>query len=98
MLLSDDALAKVVNYLELHEKATDYLIEAAFLPCPFCGTTDIKTDIYAYRDMCIISCNTCGCNGPIRDNSDDARVAWNSRIKVRNDLQLSPMVAPGSNP
>ena len=58
--------------------------EDDYLPCPFCGTTDTKIDIYAYRGMCIIACNTCGCNGPLRDNSDDARVAWNDRVSKRN--------------
>ncbi|WP_366125143.1 Lar family restriction alleviation protein [Acetobacter lambici] len=49
-------------------------------PCPFCAGTDVheETSFPFY-----VHCASCRTDGPMHDNADAARDAWNTRKEVQ---------------
>ena len=53
--------------------------EMAFLPCPFCGSTNI--DIITTRaNMSYCCCLQCGARGPEAKGNNSPKMAWNTRV------------------
>lgn len=50
-------------------------------PCPFCASTDVheETSFPFY-----VHCASCRTDGPMHDNADAARDAWNTRKEVQS--------------
>lgn len=55
--------------------------KTAYLPCPFCGGTDLFLPIVSTRRQ--IECAKCGAEGPITDHAgtEVATARWNDRVE-----------------
>ncbi len=59
-------------------------------PCPFCGSTKLKTDSICWQEVWMVECmeGECGTEGPLRRSEADAQAAWNIRKKTANSSQM----------
>ncbi|MBN8654821.1 MAG: Lar family restriction alleviation protein [Anaerolineae bacterium] len=62
------------------------------LPCPFCGSENLETDVdylaleYGGPKVYSVMCVDCGCCGPETNEENGAKQGWNSRLTKRTDL------------
>lgn len=54
-----------------------------YLPCPFCGNSNIEIQSvgnWACTAMAVV-CHKCGMEGPVSEDPEIAEALWNKRVK-----------------
>jgi Lar family restriction alleviation protein len=62
---------------------------AELLPCPFCGSIDLRYDRYWCCDFqgFYVRCLKCDVSGTPKGTKRSARKAWNTRTETKNDFK-----------
>ena len=69
-----------------HEAAKRLTEAGVLLPCPGCGGDNL-VERYVCGDN-FMDCKTCGWTGPMKDSSEEARLAWNTRAPILSEREM----------
>ena len=68
------------------------MTDRRLLPCPFCGSSDLRVPRRVTRSM-QVTCNHCGAEGPVYDfagGADSLEIAVAFTIEIFNARRLAP--------